>query len=109
MGSSEAIVQRKADKRLPIVKDFVSVDLAAGPVVKSCDCRRRCRPAAEQTTRTRLSTTQRADVCRFGKVLWLTPVAFNAQRRACKIMQKSRDSSLPCFLRRVRWIDADLA
>ena len=39
MGSSEAIVQRKADKRLPIVKDFVSVDLAAGPVVKSCDCR----------------------------------------------------------------------
>ena len=71
--------------------------------------RRHCRPAAEQTTRTRLSTTQRADVCRFGKVLWLTQVAFNAQRRACKIMQKSRDSLLPCFLRRVRWIDADLA
>ena len=71
--------------------------------------RRHCRPAAEQTTRTRLSTTQRADVCRLEMVLWPTPVAFNAQMRAYKIMQKSRDSSLPCFLRRVRWIDADLA
>ena len=109
MGSSDAVFRRKEDKRLPIVKDFVSVDLAAGPVVKSCDCRRRCRPAAEQTTRTRLSTTQRADVCRLEMVLWPTPVAFNAQMRAYKIMQKSRDSSLPCFLRRVRWIDADLA